>query len=146
MRKVLVSIAATACLAFAGATAAFAVNPAVVVDDTLSGGYFSGGVAGKGYVKITRVHPNPDTGCISLRLRLLGWVMYPGEAGDAVNRPDGGHYHVYVNGKYHSFDSDASRARACGLATGQTYTLRVVLANNNHSELRARSQVVTVTL
>ncbi len=122
------------------------MNPAVVVDDTLSGGYFSGGTAGRGYVQITRVYPNPNTGCITLRLRLLGWKMYPGQVGSPVNQFDGGHYHVYVNGKYHNFGSNPNRARACGLAGGQSYSLRVVLANNNHRELRARSQLVSAVL
>jgi hypothetical protein len=145
LRRIAILALSVAAIALAGATAVSA-NDSVKVDDTLSGGYFDGGVAGKGYVKITRVHPNPNTGCVSLRLRLLGWNMYPGKVGSPVNFVDGGHYHVYVNGKYHNFGSNPNRARACGLATGQTYTLRVVLANNNHSELKARSQIVTVTL
>ena len=128
------------------AAGALAQTPDVVIDDTMSGGYFSGGIAGKGYVQITRVHPNPNTDCVSLRLRLLGWQMFPAEVGSPVNRVEGGHYHIYVNGKYHSVGSNPVRARACGLATGVTHKLRVVLANNDHSELRARSQIVTVVL
>jgi len=145
LRRFVAVTAAVAAMALAAAGAQ-AQTPDVVVDDTMSGGFFSGGIPGKGYVQITRVHPNPNTGCISLRLRLLGWRMYPGEVGSSVNRPDGGHYHVYVNGKYNRFGSNATRARVCGLESGQTYRLRVVLANNNHRELRARSQVVTVVL
>ena len=154
MRRVLVCLAATAAMALAGAAGAFAHagheshggQSPYAVDDTLSGGYFSGGTAGKGYVKITRVHPNPKTGCISLRLRLLGWQMYPQWVGNPHNAVDGGHYHVYVNGKYHSVGTNPLAARACGLEGGRSYTLRVVLANNDHSELRARSQVVTAVL
>lgn len=146
MRRILVSIVAAAVLAFAGAAGALAGGGPNAVDATLSGGFFSGGTPGRGYVKITRVHPNSKTGCISVRLRLLGWKMYPGEVGQTVNEIDGGHYHVYVNGKYHNYGSNPSAARACGLATGATYTLRVILANNDHSELKARSQVVTAVL
>jgi hypothetical protein len=147
LRKVLVCIAAVAAMSLAGATGAFAgYGGPNQVDDTLSGGYFSGGVSGRGYVKITRVHPNPNTGCVSLRLRLLGWKMYPGQVGQPVNQVDGGHYHVYVNGKYYAFGSNAERARACGLTRGRTHSLRVVLAYNNHTELKARSQTITVTL
>jgi hypothetical protein len=128
------------------AAGALAQTPDVVIDDTMSGGYFSGGIAGKGYVQVTRVHPNPNTGCVSLRLRLLGWKMYPAEIGLPTNRPDGGHYHIYVDGRYYTAAANPVAARACGLATGVTHTLRVVLANNNHRELRARSQIVSVVL
>jgi hypothetical protein len=145
LRRIAILALSVAAIALAGATTAVA-DHGTAVDGTMSGGYFSGGVAGKGYVKITRVHPNPNTGCVSLRLRLLGWTMYPAKVGSPVNSIDGGHYHVYVNGKYHNFGSNATRARACGLETGRTYSLRVVLANNDHSELKARSQVVTVAL
>jgi len=147
LRRVVLTVAATALLALAGATGAFAYHGGPNdIDGTMAGGYFSGGTAGRGYVKITRVHPNPNTGCISLRLRLYGWQMYPGQVGSPINNFDGGHYHVYVNGKYHNVGSNPTRARACGLAGGQSYSLRVILANNDHSELRARSQLVSAVL
>lgn len=147
LRRVVLTVAATAVLALAAATGAFAgVGGPNAIDSTMAGGYFSGGTAGRGYVKITRVHPNSNTGCISLRLRLYGWQMYPGKVGTPINDFDGGHYHVYVNGKYHNVGSNPTRARACGLAGGQSYSLRVILANNDHSELRARSQLVSATL
>jgi hypothetical protein len=97
-------------------------------------------------VRILRVHPNPNTGCISLELRIRGWRMYPGQIGDPVNQPGGGHYHIYVNGKYYTFSANAATARACGLAGGATYRLQVILAYNNHQEIAARSQVVTAVL
>lgn len=147
LRRVVMTVAATTVLALAGATGAFAYHGGPTdIDDTMAGGYFSGGTAGRGYVQITRVHPNPNTGCITLRLRLYGWQMYPGQVGSPTTQPDGGHYHVYVNGKYHNFGSNPNRARACGLAGGQSYSLRVILANNDHSELRARSQLVSAVL
>jgi hypothetical protein len=147
LRRVVLTVAATALLALAGATGAFAHHGGPTdIDDTMAGGYFSGGTAGRGYVKITRVYPNPNTGCVTLRLRLYGWQMYPGQVGSPVNQADGGHYHVYVNGKYHNFGSNPNRARACGLAGGRSYSLRVILANNDHSELRARSQLVSAVL
>lgn len=145
MRRFVALAAAVAAMALAAAGAS-AQTPDVVIDDTMSGGYFSGGIGGKGYVQITRVHPNPRTGCVSLRLRLLGWRMYPGEVGQPTNRPDGGHYHIYVNGKYRAVGTNPLRARVCGLAQGRTHSFRIVLANNNHRELRARSQIVTAVL
>lgn len=97
-------------------------------------------------VRILRVHPNPNTSCVSLELRIRGWKMYPGQIGDPVNQRGGGHYHVYVNGKFHNVGARAGGARACGLARGASYRLQVVLAFDNHQEIAARSQVVTAVL
>jgi hypothetical protein len=97
-------------------------------------------------VRILRVHPNPNTGCISMELRIRGWKMYPKLVGSPTIVKGGGHYHVYVNGKYYSVGSNAKSARACGLDTGRSYSLQVILAHNNHSEIAARSQVVTAVL
>jgi hypothetical protein len=97
-------------------------------------------------VTILRVHPNPNTDCISLELWIRGWKMYPDQIGDPVNQPRGGHYHVYVNGKYHNVGANARSARACGLAAGRSYRLQVILAYDNHQEIAARSQVVTAVL
>jgi hypothetical protein len=145
LRRIVALTIAVAALSIIGAASGLAYHDPTI-DGTMSGGYFSGGTAGKGYVRITRVHPNPNTGCVSLRLRLLGWRMYPGWVGSSTNFVDGGHYHVYVNGKYHNVGTNPNRARACGLQTGRSYSFRVVLANNDHRELRARSQIVTATL
>ena len=97
-------------------------------------------------VRILALHTNSKAGCISAELEITGWAMYPGRVGSSVVDPDGGHYHVYINGKYRNFGASSKRARVCGLATGRTYQMQVILARNNHSELHARSRVVSVIL
>ncbi len=97
-------------------------------------------------VRVLRVSPNPNTGCISMQLRIRGWQMLPGQVGSPVNVPRAGHYHVYVNGKYFTLGANAVHARACGLSPGASYRLQVILAYNNHQEIAARSQVVTAVL
>ena len=97
-------------------------------------------------VRVLRVHPNSNTGCISLKLRILGFKMLPGQVGASSTTRGAGHYHVYVNGKYHSFGTNPNRARACGLARDRSHRLQVILAYSNHQELSARSQVVTAVL
>ena len=97
-------------------------------------------------VKALKVHPNPHTGCVSIQIEIRGWKMYPGRVGSTANDSDGGHYHVYVNGAYHNLGSNPNRARACGLAAGATYQLQVILARNDHSELNARTRVVSAIL
>jgi hypothetical protein len=102
-----------------------------------------GGVRGKAYVHVTQVIVNPNTGCVTLKLDLRGWKMYPGQIGDSTNQPDGGHYHVYANGQYYTAGANARRARACGLEPGHTYQLQVVLAYDDHTQIAASSQVVS---
>lgn len=106
----------------------------------------AGSGVGIASVKILALYPNAKTGCVSATLQIRGWKMYPGRVGHTTNDIDGGHYHVYINGKYHNFGSNARRARACGLATGATYQLQVILARNDHSELNARSAEVSVIM
>jgi hypothetical protein len=133
LRKILV-------LALAGLTVA-AVALAGIAAATSHG-------SGKGVasVRALAVHPNGNTGCISIEIEIRGWVMYPGRVGQSAIDTDGGHYHVYVNGKYHNFGSNANRARACGLASGASYQLQVVLARNDHSQLNARTKVISAIL
>lgn len=97
-------------------------------------------------VDVLRVHPNPNTGCIGVELRIRGFTMAPGLIGDPSIKRGQGHYHVYVNGKYNSLGANPRNARACGLETGRTYNVQVILAYNNHTELAARSQVVSAAL
>ena len=104
------------------------------------------GIKGKSSVWVTQVIDNPATGCVTLKLDVKGWKFYPGQIGDSVNQWDGGHYHVYVNGQYHSAGANGNRARVCGLATGATYQMEVVLAYDDHSEAAARSQLVSAIL
>lgn len=103
-------------------------------------------VATRPTVRILRVHPNPNTGCISAEIRIRGWKMLPSQVGLPVNVRGAGHYHVYINGKYYTVGANAYHARACGLAGGSTYKFQVILAFNNHQELSGRSQVVTAVL
>jgi hypothetical protein len=135
MRKIVVLTLATAIGALLATSVALAIKPPSSIQ-----------VERSPAVRILRVHPNPNTGCISLEQRIRGWKMYPGQIGDPVNQAGGGHYHVYVNGKYHNVGANARRARACGLARGATYRLQVILAFDNHQEIGARSQVVTAVL
>lgn len=97
-------------------------------------------------VHVLRVHPDANAGCIGLELRIRGFTMAPGLIANPSIARGQGHYHVYVNGKYHSLGANARSARACGLQTGRTYNVQVILAYNNHTELAARSQVISAAL
>jgi hypothetical protein len=96
-------------------------------------------------VRILGVHPNANSGCIGLGLRIRGFTILPNSVGISTNVRNAGHYHIYVNGKYREVGT-TTHPHVCGLATGRTYRLQVILAMNDHTEIAARSQVVTAVL
>jgi len=96
-------------------------------------------------VRITSVHPNANSGCIGLGLRIRGFKILPNAIGESWVRRNAGHYHIYVNGRYHSVGT-TTHPHVCGLATGRTHRLQIILALNDHTEIAARSQVVTAVL
>ena len=82
-------------------------------------------------------------GCVAADLWIRGFRMAPYDVGSTHIQRGVGHYHVYVNGKYRAFGTKARQAKICGLQTGRSVRIQVVLAHNNHTELAARSQIVT---
>jgi hypothetical protein len=94
-------------------------------------------------VRILGVHPNANSGCIGLRIR--GFTILPNSIGIPPNVRNAGHYHIYVNGKYRAVGA-TTHPHVCGLTTGRTYRLQIILSLNDHTEIAARSQVVTAVL
>jgi hypothetical protein len=122
------------------------VGVATAVASVAQGAHDHDSIGGRAAVEITKVTDNPATSCVALRLDIKGWKMYPGQIGDSVNQADGGHFHVYVNGQYWTVGANAHRGRACGLERGKTYQMQVVLAYDDHTEIAARSQLVSAVL
>lgn len=90
-----------------------------------------------------------DHGVIRLKVRIIGWRMYPRLLGKAPRR-DGGHWRIYVNGRYNNLSTSPTRGSTNprrALAPG-TYRITTVLAHNNYRELRprVRSNVALVTV
>jgi hypothetical protein len=96
-------------------------------------------------VRILGVHPNANSGCIGLGLRIRGFTILPNSIGIPPNVRNAGHYHIYVNGKYRAVGA-TTHPHVCGLTTGRTYRLQIILSLNDHTEIAARSQVVTAVL
>ena len=88
-----------------------------------------------------------DGDVVTVKVRITGWKMYPRLVGKSARRADGGHWHVFVDGKYNGFSSHPTTGRTTKLAEG-SHTIRVELANNDHSSLKppVRSRNVTVTI
>jgi hypothetical protein len=90
-----------------------------------------------------------SNGVIVLQVRITHWKMYPKLLGKAP-RPDGGHWHIYVNGRYNNYSVNPTRGstKLNKLLPPGTYRVSAHLANNNFTEPRPRivSNIVTVRL
>ena len=71
---------------------------------------------------------------IVVTVRVHDWKMFPSRVGKKPNSTEGGHWHVFVDGKYNNFSANAHTGKALKVKAGW-HTVRVELANNDHSEL-----------
>jgi Domain of unknown function (DUF4399) len=71
---------------------------------------------------------------VQVNVRVTGWKMLPTKVGKKPNSATGGHWHIFVNGKYNNFSANAHTGKTLKLEHG-TYKIQVELANNDHSEL-----------
>lgn len=85
-------------------------------------------------------------GTVVVTAAISGWKLLPARVGKKPNAPGGGHWHIFVDGKYVNF-SAARTGTTKRLAAGD-HTIVVELANNDHSSLspRVRSAPVKVTV
>ena len=82
---------------------------------------------------------------VQVNVRITGWKMIPSKVGKKPNSTTGGHWHIFVNGKYNNFSANAHTGRTLKLKHG-TYKIQAELANNDHSELSppVKSKVMTI--
>jgi hypothetical protein len=89
---------------------------------------------GGGFTEISIVSASvTQKGAVALRVEMVGWMMYPTLIGQPLNKIDGGHWVIFVDGKCKSVSASA---------TGMTKPLRkgshgvyAELANNDGSYL-----------
>lgn len=129
MRKALQLVLLVA-LAAIGVTAAAQAQPAKT-----SGMY---------EIQITNFKVNPNKS-VTVNVKIRGWKMYPKAVGSKKLAKDGGHWHIYVNGKYNTYSANATVGKTTPLKKGD-YKLRAELANNDHSPLKepAKSKTISV--
>jgi hypothetical protein len=82
-------------------------------------------------IEITSYTFNPNLRTLTVKTKSYGWKMYPRLVGSKTNKPDGGHWLLYVNGKV-SARSAISSASTKNLPQGKIRFF-VALANNNDS-------------
>jgi hypothetical protein len=88
-------------------------------------------------------------GKILVTVKITGWKMYPKLVGSTSTptRPNGGHWHIFVDGKYDNFSASPTTGTAIKVKAGK-HTVYAELANNNHSSLKpaVKSNTVHVTV
>lgn len=72
---------------------------------------------------------------IVVRVEIEHWKMLPSRVGLKPNSATGGHWHVFIDGKYNNYSANATTGRALKVKSGW-HTVQAELANNDHSELK----------
>jgi hypothetical protein len=84
-------------------------------------------------------------GTVTVFVKVHDWKMYPALVGKKTNKPDGGHWHIYVNGKYNNYSASTKSGHTTKLKHGD-YKLYVALANDDHSPVKGAERSKTVTV
>jgi hypothetical protein len=82
---------------------------------------------------------------VSLRVRISNWNMYPALVGKKPNKPDGGHWRIYVDGRYNSSSSQPTAGKTTKLKPG-THRIWVILANNDETAVAGTQRSKTLTV
>jgi hypothetical protein len=90
--------------------------------------------------RATAVH-----GVVTLRVSIRGFKTYPALFGKRPNKPDGGHWHVFVDGKPNKMSANVTIGKTLKLRPG-SHRIFVELANNDHSSLQPRVLSTPVTV
>jgi hypothetical protein len=85
-------------------------------------------------ISITNFKVN-KSGTVTVFVKIRGWKMYPALVGKKTNKADGGHWHIFVNGKYNNYSANATKGVTTKLKKGD-YKITVALANDDHSPVK----------
>jgi|SRR6516225_3514794 hypothetical protein len=84
-------------------------------------------------IEIIRAKATAD-GRVILRVEIFGWRMYPQLLGTPLNKTDGGHWTIFVDGRCNSVSTNPTTGTTNRLKTGK-HKLYAQLANNDGSYL-----------
>jgi hypothetical protein len=82
---------------------------------------------------------------VTVSVKVHDWKMYPKLVGAKTNKNDGGHWHVFVNGKYNNYSASAKSGTTKVLRHGD-YKIYVALANNDHSPVKGADRSKTISV
>ena len=85
------------------------------------------------------------SGIVTVTVTISGWKLYPARVGKKPNMANGGHWHLFVDGKYNNFSAKATTGKTVALKKG-THKIFVALANNDHSPLKPPVTSRTITV
>jgi len=94
-------------------------------------------------ISITKFTVN-KSGTVTVFVKIRGWKMYPALVGKKTNKADGGHWHIYVNGKYNTYSANATKGTTTKLKKGD-YKITVALANDDHSPVKGTHPSKAIT-
>jgi uncharacterized protein (DUF2141 family) len=94
-------------------------------------------------ISITNFKVNKG-GTVTVFVKVRGWKMYPKLVGKKTNKADGGHWHIFVNGKYNNYSANATKGSTLKLKHGD-YKITVALANDDHSPVKGTHPSKTIT-
>jgi hypothetical protein len=95
-------------------------------------------------IVITNFKVNADR-TVTVFVKLHDWKLYPKLVGSKMNKKDGGHWHIYVNGKYNAYSASPKSGRTTALKKGD-YKLYVALANDDHSPVKGADRSKTISV
>ena len=81
---------------------------------------------------------DPNVRTLTVKVATYGWKMYPGLVGAKANKPDGGHWLLYVNGKVAARSATKS-ASVKNLPHGPIHVF-AALANNDNSAVKGATR------
>jgi hypothetical protein len=82
---------------------------------------------------------------VSLRAKISNWKMYPALSGKKPNKPDGGHWRIYVDGRYNNSSTQPTTGKTTKLKPG-THRTWVILANNDDTAVAGTQRSKTLTV
>lgn len=82
---------------------------------------------------------------VTVFVKVHDWKMYPKLVGKKTNKADGGHWHIYVNGKYNNYSASAKSGHTTVLKHGD-YKIYVALANDDHSPVKGSDRSKTISV
>jgi len=82
---------------------------------------------------------------VTVFVKIHDWKMYPALVGKKTNKPDGGHWHIDVDGKYNTYSANPTKGTTTKLKKGD-YKISVALANDDHSPVKGTHPSKTVTV
>jgi Regulator of Chromosome Condensation (RCC1) repeat protein len=82
---------------------------------------------------------------VVVKVKLSDWKMYPDLAGKKPNKPDGGHWRIFVDGRFNNRATQATTGKTTKLKPGK-HRIWVILANNDDTAVAGAQRSKTLAV